>query len=42
MVDVTLKQGVEVMIKEAVPEVAEVLDITDHEKGTNPYYESTQ
>ena len=42
MVDVTLKQGVEVMIKEAVPEVAEVLDITDHEKGVNPYYESSQ
>ena len=42
MVDVTLKQGVEVMIKEAVPEIQRVLDITDHTSGTNPYYQTTQ
>lgn len=42
MVDVTLKQGVEVMIKEAVPEIKQVLDITDHAEGTNPYYQTTQ
>jgi Fe/S biogenesis protein NfuA len=39
MVDVTLKEGVEVRIKEAVPEVQEVVDTTDHSRGTNPYYE---
>ena len=38
MVDVTLKQGVQVMIKEAVPELRDVLDTTDHAAGTNPYY----
>ncbi|MFQ6113446.1 MAG: iron-sulfur cluster assembly accessory protein, partial [bacterium] len=38
MIDVTLKQGVEVMIKEAVPEIKEVLDVTDHAGGRNPYY----
>lgn len=42
MVDVTLKQGVEVMIKEAVPEIESVRDITDHAEGTNPYYQSAQ
>jgi Fe/S biogenesis protein NfuA len=42
MVDVTLKQGVEVMIKEAVPEIEAVRDITDHAEGTNPYYQPTQ
>ena len=42
MVDVTLKQGVEVMIKEAVPEIEAVLDITDHAEGTNPFYQPTQ
>lgn len=42
MVDVTLKQGVEVMIKEAVPEIANIRDITDHAEGTNPYYQTTQ
>jgi len=36
--DVTLKQGIERLIKEEIPEVAEVLDATDHSAGTNPYY----
>lgn len=40
MVDVTLKQGVQVMIKEAVPEIEAVMDITDHASGKNPYYQS--
>jgi Fe/S biogenesis protein NfuA len=39
MADVTLKQGVVVMIKKAVPAVKEVFDITDHANGTNPYYQ---
>ena len=38
MADVTLKQGVEVEIKAAVPSIAAVLDVTDHADGTNPYY----
>lgn len=38
MVDVTLKQGIETRIREAVPEVAEVVDTTDHSTGENPYY----
>ena len=38
MVDVTLKQGVEVMIKEEVPEIVAVQDVTDHSSGDNPYY----
>lgn len=40
MVDVTLKQGIETRIREAVPEVVEVVDTTDHEAGENPYYPS--
>jgi Fe/S biogenesis protein NfuA len=39
MVDVTLKQGVEVMLREAVPELQGVMDITDHAGGKNPYYQ---
>ncbi len=39
MADVTLKQGVEVAIRRAVPSIAEVLDVTDHAGGTNPYYQ---
>lgn len=38
--DVTLKQGVERMIREHVPEVEAVLDTTDHQAGENPYYAS--
>ncbi len=36
--DVTLKAGIERMIFEEVPEVTEVLDVTDHASGSNPYY----
>jgi Fe/S biogenesis protein NfuA len=36
--DVTLKSGIERLIKEELPEVTEVLDTTDHSSGTNPYY----
>ena len=36
-VDVTLRQGIEVAIKAAVPQITEVIDITDHAAGTNPY-----
>jgi len=40
MAQVTLKEGVEVMIKEAVPEIEQVLDVTEHGDGTNPYYQT--
>ncbi|MER3395316.1 MAG: iron-sulfur cluster assembly accessory protein [Acidimicrobiia bacterium] len=36
---VTLSQGIEVAIKEAVPEIESIVDVTDHAAGTNPYYE---
>ena len=36
--DVTLKSGIERLIKEELPEVEEVLDTTDHASGANPYY----
>ena len=36
---VTLKQGVESMIVAKVDEIMEVVDITNHDAGVNPYYE---
>ncbi|MBS14134.1 MAG: Fe/S biogenesis protein NfuA [Gemmatimonadetes bacterium] len=39
MADVTLKQGVEVLIKEACPDIEEILDVTDHADGKNPYFQ---
>jgi Fe-S cluster biogenesis protein NfuA len=38
MVDVTLKQGVEVMITDNVDGITEIIDTTDHAAGTNPFY----
>ncbi len=39
MASVTLTQGIEVSLKEAVPEVERVVDVTDHAQGSNPYYQ---
>ena len=39
MIDVTLKQGVEVIIKAQIPEIEAIYDVTDHAGGTNPYYQ---
>lgn len=38
LADVTLKQGIEVAIKETVPTIAHIVDETDHASGTNPYF----
>ena len=35
---VTLRQGIERAILEAIPEIDEVVDVTDHALGTNPFY----
>jgi len=40
MASVTLSQGIEVAILDAVPEITEVVDVTDHASGANPYYEA--
>jgi Fe/S biogenesis protein NfuA len=42
MASVTLGQGIEVAILEAVPEVRQVVDVTDHASGTNPYFEAAK
>ena len=36
----TLKLGIERVIREKIPEVGEILDTTDHAAGRNPYYQS--
>ncbi len=35
---VTLRQGIERAILDAIPEIDEVIDVTDHSMGTNPFY----
>ena len=34
----TLKQGIEVAIKDACPGILQVIDVTDHASGDNPFY----
>ncbi len=35
----TLRQGVERMVRQAVPEVTVIHDVTDHSSGENPFFE---
>ncbi|OOS24170.1 Fe-S biogenesis protein NfuA [Moraxella pluranimalium] len=37
-VDVTLRQGVEVQLKQSIPELTQVVDSTDHSVSDNAYY----
>ena len=34
----TLREGISKAILEAIPEITEVVDTTDHDQGENPYY----
>ena len=38
MADVTLKQGIETLVRQEIPEVGGIFDTTDHAAGRNPYY----
>jgi Fe/S biogenesis protein NfuA len=42
MATVTLSQGIEVALRDSVPEITQVIDVTDHASGTNPYYEAAK
>ena len=39
---VTLSQGIEATILSMVPEILQVIDVTDHNAGDNPYYEQSK
>lgn len=38
MASVTLSQGIRRILGEAVPEITDIQDVTNHGAGTNPYY----
>lgn len=40
LAQVTLKQGIERIILESIPELTSVVDVTDHASGDDPYYQS--
>lgn len=42
MAQVTLSQGIERILIEAIPELSGVIDVTDHASGSDPYYEAAK
>ena len=35
----TLKNGIDRLLREEFPSISDVVDVTDHEAGQNPYYD---
>lgn len=42
MADVTLRQGIEGILSQLVPDVRGIVDITDHTTGSNPYFQASK
>ncbi len=40
LAQVTLKQGIERILLESIPALTQVVDVTDHASGDDPYYQS--
>jgi len=38
MAQVTLRQGIETALRQAIPDIGTIVDVTDHSSGANPYY----
>lgn len=42
MAQVTLKQGIERILLDTIAELTEVVDVTDHASGSDPYYQAAK
>jgi Fe-S cluster biogenesis protein NfuA len=42
MADVTLRQGIEGILAQHIPEVRGIVDVTDHTSGANPYFQASK
>ncbi len=42
MAAMTLREGIERILRETIPEIVDIVDVTDHQSGTNPYYAASQ
>jgi Fe/S biogenesis protein NfuA len=42
MAQVTLRQGIERILLEAIPDLSGVIDVTDHASGSDPYYQAAK
>ena len=38
LAEVTVRQGIESMLRKHVPEIVAIVDVTDHEAGTEPFF----
>ena len=38
-VDFTIRQRIEAILRKEIPEILQVLDVTDHAAGVKPYYQ---
>jgi Fe-S cluster biogenesis protein NfuA len=38
LAEVTLRQGIEPMLRARIPEMVGLMDVTDHGAGTDPYF----
>jgi Fe-S cluster biogenesis protein NfuA len=38
LAEVTLRQGIEPLLRKSVPELVAVIDVTDHQAGTEPFF----
>lgn len=38
LAEVTVRQGVETLLRDRIPEIAAVVDVTDHAAGASPYF----
>lgn len=36
--EITLRQGIDALVREKVPEVGAIIDVTDHAAGRSPYF----
>jgi Fe/S biogenesis protein NfuA len=42
LASVTLRQGIERILRDTIPDIGQVIDVTDHRSGSNPYYEAAK
>ena len=42
MAAMTLRQGIERILRDNIPEIVEIVDVTDHQGGENPYYAASK
>jgi Fe/S biogenesis protein NfuA len=42
LAQLTLTEGIKATIEKRIPEITEVVDVTDHSAGANPFYEAAK